>query len=41
MADKDEKEILASVIRTQFAEFDANHIMVPELKRFLINTRGY
>jgi len=36
-----DKEVIAGVIRIQFAEFNADHIQSYKLKQFLINIRGF
>ena len=41
LAGPKEKELLKAVIRMQFAEFDEKHLMVPALRQFLIDVRGY
>ena len=40
-ASEEEKAVIASVVRTRFAEFDASDLHSPELRQFLISTRGY
>ena len=36
-----EKEVIRSVVRMRFAEYDAENLQNDELKRFLKNMRGY
>ena len=36
-----DKEAVANVIKIQFADFDANDIKNPELRRFLVSVRGF
>ncbi len=36
-----DKQIIVKLIRIQFVEFDATQISNNDLKKFLINTRGY
>jgi hypothetical protein len=36
-----DREALEAVVRSQFAGFDAYHVQSNELRRFLINVRGY
>jgi hypothetical protein len=37
----EDRGALEAVVRSQFAELDANHIQSHELRRFLTNVRGY
>jgi hypothetical protein len=39
--DAEDQGALEAVIRSQFAEFNADHVQSHELRRFLINVRGY
>jgi len=39
--DLGDREVIATVIRMQFAEFDASQIRETKLRQFLIKTRGY
>jgi len=37
----DDKEVIASVIKMRFAEFDSSKIKSSPLRQFFINVRGY
>lgn len=37
----EEKEIIVNLIKMRFAEFDADNVRNTQLRRFLINVRGY
>ena len=39
--DDEEKAAITSVIKVQFAGFDSSLVKNPELRRFLIQTRGF
>lgn len=36
-----EKEIIANLVKMRFAEFDVDNIKNAQLRRFLVNVRGY
>jgi len=40
-ADKQEKQIIANVIKQRFAEFDANNIKSFVLRQWFVSVRGY
>ena len=40
-ADTDEKEAIRATIQMRFGEVDANKLQSPQLRNFLISTRGY
>ena len=40
LADEEDKKIIANNIRSEFANFNANHIEDPNLRYFLLDIQG-